>query len=134
MWHIKKENEQLNIERMNVKNPNLVIVRGINSDWIKENFSQLWIGFGGSPQATPKEDSYYVGLYMEAPISAITHIGIVEKIERYNNRVDFYLKAIIKLKNQVNPGHAIRKHENWELSQLGLNTNQMDILRHQIDI
>ncbi len=117
---------------MNVTNPDLVLVRGINSDWFKENFSQLWIGFGGSPQATPKEDAYYVGLYMEAPISAITHIGIVDYIERYENGADFYLKAIIKLKNPVNPGHAIRKHENWTLSQLGLTQDEVNNIRNQL--
>lgn len=119
---------------MNVTNPDLVIVRGINSDWLSENFSQLWVGFGGTPQATPKEDAYYVGLYMEAPTSAITHIGIVDDIERNENSADFYLKAIIKLKNPVNPGHAIRKHENWTLSQLRLNQNQMDSIRNQLSV
>lgn len=117
---------------MNVTKPDLVLVRGINSDWFKENFSQLWIGFGGTPQATPKEDAFYVGLYMEAPISAITHIGIVESIDRYNNGADFYLKVIIKLRNPVSPGHPIRKHENWTLSQLGLRVAQMDIIRTQL--
>lgn len=117
---------------MNVKNPELVLVRGINSNWFKENFSQLWIGFGGAPQANPKEDAYYVGLYMEAPVSAITHIGIVDYIERYENGADFYLKAIIKLEKSIDPGHAIRKHENWSLAQLGLNRTQMDDLRNQL--
>ena len=117
---------------MNVKNPDLVHIRGIYSDWFKENFSQLWIGFGGSPQTTPKEDAYYVRLYMEAPTSAIMHIGIVDYIERYENGADFYSKAIIKLKNPVNPGHAIIKHENLTLSQLGLNQNEMDNIRNQL--
>jgi len=117
---------------MNVTTPELVLVRGINSEWLKENFSQLWIGFGGSPQATPKEDSFYVGLYIEAPVSAITHIGIVDRIDRDDNGVNFYLKAIIKLTNQVNPGHAIRKHENWTLSQLGLSQSQMDGIRNRL--
>lgn len=117
---------------MNVTNPYLVLVRGINSNWFKENFSQLWIGFGGTPQATPKEDAFYVGLYMGAPISAITHIGIVESIDRYTNGADFYLKAIIKLQTPINPGHAIRKHENWSLSQLGLGVIQMDLMRNQL--
>lgn len=119
---------------MNVKNPELVIVRGINSEWFKENFSQLWIGFGGTPQATPKEDAYYVGLYMEAPDSAITHIGIVERIDRYKNGADFYLKSIIKLSKPIKTGHAIRKHENWELSQFGLSRNQMDSIRSQLNL
>ena len=117
---------------MNVKNQELVLVRGINSDWFEENFSKLWIGFGGSPQATPKEDAYYVGLYLKAPVSAISHIGIVERIERYDNGADFYLKSIIKLSNPINPGHPIRKHENWTLSDLGLNHIQMNNIRKQI--
>nr|WP_315240103.1 hypothetical protein [uncultured Flavobacterium sp.] len=118
---------------MNVTNPDLVIVRGINSDWFEKNFSEFWIGFGGTPQATPKEDAYYVGLYLEAPVSAITHIGIVERIDRYDNGADFYLKALIKLKNKVVPGHAIRKHENWNLSQFGLTRIQMDNFRLQLN-
>lgn len=118
---------------MNVTNPELVLVRGINSEWFKENFSQLWIGFGGAPQAVPKEDAYYVGLYMEAPISAITHIGIVDRIEKYDNGADYYLKSIIKLNNPIDPGHAIRKHENWKLSDLGLTVSQMDNIRLQIN-
>ena len=118
---------------MKVKNPDLVVVRGINSEWFEENFSRLWIGFGGStPQAIPKEDAYYVGLYMEAPASAITHIGIVDYIERDKDGADFYLKAIIKLKNPVNPGHAIRKHENWTLDRLELDRKEMETIRDLI--
>jgi hypothetical protein len=116
---------------MNVTNPELVLVRGINSEWFKENFSQLWIGFGGSPQAIPKEDAFYVGLYLESPVSKITHIGIVDSIDR-NGTCDFYLKAIIKLNNPVDPGHAIRKHENWTLTRLGLNQIQMENIRQQL--
>lgn len=119
---------------MKVNNPELVIVRGINSEWFKKNFSQLWIGFGGSPQAIPKEDSYYVGLYLEAPISAISHIGIVESIVRNEKSADFYLKSIIKLSKPINPGHAIRKHENWTLKDLGLDSTAMENLRNQMSV
>jgi len=117
---------------MNVKNPELVIVRGINSEWFEKNFSELWIGFGGSPQAIPKEDAFYVGLYLKSPVSAISHIGIVERIDRYDNGADFYLKSIIKLSNSINPGHPIRKHENWTLEKLGLNAKTMETIRKQI--
>ncbi len=118
---------------MNVTNPELVLVRGINSEWFKENFSQLWVGFSGPPQAIPKEDAYYVGLYLEAPISAITHIGIVERIEPYDGGTDYYLKALLKLKTPIKPGHAIRKHENWTLTDFSLTQMQMDSIRLQID-
>ena len=114
---------------MNVTNPNLVLVRGINSEWFKENFSQLWIGFGGAPNAIPKEDAYYVGLYLEAPASAITHLGIVDRIVPYDGGVDYYLKALIKLPDPIKPGHAIRKHENWTLADFGLTAAQMDNIR-----
>lgn len=119
---------------MNVTNDELVIVRGINDDWFTKNFSQMWVGFGGTAQATPKQDAYYVGLYLKAPVSAITHLGIVDKIDRYQDGADFYLKAIIKLKNPIDPGHAIRKHENWNLSQFGLTKKQMDNLRQELNI
>ncbi len=119
---------------MNVKDPNLVLVRGINEDWFKENFSNMWVGFGGSPQAIPKEDSYYVGLYLHSPISAITHIGIVERIERWNEGADFFLKALIKLNESVDPGHAIRKHENWTLGRLGLTLTRMENIRQQLNL
>lgn len=119
---------------MNVKDLDLVIVRGINSEWFKENFSQLWIGFGGTPQATPKEDAYYVGLYMGDPVSEITHIGIVDDIIRPpTGGADFHLKSIIKLAKPINPDHPIRKHENWSLTDFGLNQKQMDALRSQLD-
>lgn len=119
---------------MNVKDENLVIVRGVNSDWIQQNFLNMWIGFGGSPQAIPKDDAFYVGLYLEAPISAVSHIGIVDRIERNGNDVDFYLKALIKLTIPVKTadGHAIRKHENWKLTDFRLNVEEMNILRNSI--
>lgn len=117
---------------MNVTNNELVIVRGINSNWFKENFSQMWIGFGDNPQSIPKEDSYYVGFYLEAPVSSISHIGIVNSIDRYTNGADFYLKAIISLSKPINPGHPIRKHENWTLSRLGLDLKLMEKLRSDI--
>lgn len=114
---------------MNVNNPDLVIVRGINSDFFEKNFSEFRIGFGGSLQATPKEDAFYVGLYIGAPVSSITHIGIVERIDRHKVGVDFYLKTIIKLQNPIVPNHTIRKHENWELSQFGFSRIQMENFR-----
>lgn len=119
---------------MNVKNKELVIVRGINSDWLVKNFTEFWVGFGGSSQATPKEDSYYVGLYLSSPVSAIAFIGIVDKIYRYKNGADFHLKTIIKLKNPIKPKNAIRKHENWNLSRLGLNKALMDKIKNQTNV
>ncbi len=119
---------------MNVKDPELVIVRGINSYWLSHNFTHLRIDFGGAPQAIPKDDAFYVGLYLEAPESRITHVGIVDSIDRNQetNNVTFVLKSIIKLGKPVKPVHAIRKHEKWTLSRLGLSRIQMETIRLQL--
>lgn len=117
---------------MNVTNPDLVIVRGINDVWLKENFSKMWIGFGGEPIAIPKEDANFVGLYINAPVSAITYIGVVDSIDRYAGGADFYLKALVELPQPIKPGHAIRKHENWNINNFGLSTNQIAQLRQLV--
>lgn len=117
------------MEHMNVTEKDLVIVRGINDEFFKENFSNLCISFGGDPKAIPAKDAYYVGLYLGAPVSAITHIGIVSEIERYEGGADFYLKSIIKLDEAFEPDHAIRKHEYWHLSDFRLNESLMEIFR-----
>ena len=49
---------------MNVEDDTLVIVRGINDDFFKENFGNLCISFGGDSRAVPVKDAYYVGLYL----------------------------------------------------------------------
>lgn len=46
---------------MNVEDDTLVIVRGINDDFFKENFGNLCISFGGDSRAVPVKDAYYVG-------------------------------------------------------------------------
>ena len=117
------------MEHMNVKEKDLVIVRGINDEFFKANFSNLCISFGGDPKAIPAQDAYYVGLYLGAPVSAITHIGIVSEIDRYEEGADFYLKSIIRLNKAMDPGHAIRKHEYWHLSDFGLDESLIETLR-----
>lgn len=116
---------------MNVTDEKLVIVRGINDDFFKENFSEMCIGFGGDPRAVPIEDAYYVGLYLGAPYSAITHIGVVSDIKREDSPLSaqFYLKAVIKLKKPFKPDHQIRKHEYWHLSDFKLNPALMEVLK-----
>lgn len=46
----------------------------------------------------------------------------------------FFLKAIIKLRNEINSRHAIRKHENWTLPQLGLTLTRMENIRQQLNL
>lgn len=117
---------------MNVTNPELVIARGINDTWFKENLSKMWIGFGPNPVGIPKEDAYFIGLYVQAPVSAIKYIGVVDTIDRYPGGADFYLKAIIELPQPVDPGHAIRKQEYWNINNLGLNASQITLLQQLV--
>jgi len=99
-----------------------VIVRGMKQEWFMDHFKDMAVYFGGDPRGVPSKDADYIGFYLEAPISAITHIGIVESIERGENSADFYLKAVIKLDEPIKTvdEHAIRKQEYWTLEQLGI--------------
>lgn len=117
---------------MNVTNDQLVVVRGITDEFFNENFAKFAIQFGGTPQAVPASDAYYVGLYFGAPISKITHIGVVKEIERDNTNApyaEFEIKTLIKLENPLDPGHAIRKHENWALSDFDLSDKELNMLQ-----
>lgn len=113
---------------MNIQEEDLVIVRGINKDWIAKNFINMWIGFGGSPIGIPKKDARYIGLYIEAPISKITHIGIINQINHYQGNTDYYIKTLIKLDNPRDVGHAIRKHEYWHLNDFDLTPTELTII------
>lgn len=101
---------------------NMVIVRGMKEEWFMEHFKNMEVYFGGDPKAIPKKDADYIGFYLESPISAITHLGLVNKIERYDDGATFYLKAIIKLDDPIKTvdKHAIRKQEYWKLEDLGI--------------
>lgn len=100
---------------------NTVIVRGMKQEWFINHFKDMEVYFGGDPRGIPAYDADFVGFYLEAPDSAITHIGIVSEIERYEGGATFYLKAIIKLDAPIRvDDHAIRKQEYWSLKQLGI--------------
>ena len=102
------------------KTPQVAIVRGMTADWFMDHFKDMKVYFGGK-YGTPVKDSDYIGFYLEAPDSAITHIGIVEEIDRQAQDVTFHLKAIIKLDEPVKvESHAIRKQEYWPLEELGI--------------
>ena len=101
---------------------NTVIVRGMKEEWFINHFKDMEVYFGGDPRGIPAYDADYIGFYLEAPVSAITHIGIVSRIDRYNGGATFYLKAIIQLDEKVSvEDHAIRKQEYWSLKSLGIN-------------
>ncbi len=59
-----------------------VIVRGMKKEWFIDHFKEMEVYFGGDPRGVPTQDAQYIGFYLEAPDSAITHIGIVNSIER----------------------------------------------------
>jgi hypothetical protein len=101
-----------------------VIVRGFNSEWLTENFREMEVYFSGR-SAVPVEDADFIGFYIEAPVSAITHLGVVNAILRdpAGNAATFFLKAIIKLDEPIRVAdhpHGIRKHEYWTLAKLGI--------------
>lgn len=100
-----------------------VIVRGMKQEWFMDHFKDMAVYFGGDPRGVPAKDADYIGFYLEAPDSAITHIGVVESIEREDSGATFYLKAVIKLDDPIKTvdEHAIRKQEYWTLSELGIN-------------
>jgi hypothetical protein len=82
----------------------------------------MQVYFGGDPKAVPTKDARFIGFYLEAPDSAITHIGVVASIEKGEGFATFHLKAIVKLDEPVRPKdeHGIRKQEYWTLEQLGI--------------
>ena len=100
-----------------------VIVRGMKAEWFMTHFKDMkvYFGYGSDPRGIPAYDADFIGFYLEAPDSAITHIGIVKKISRSTKGVTFHLKAIIKLDKPVKvESHAIRKQEYWPLKELGI--------------
>lgn len=99
-----------------------VIVRGMTKEWFMDHFKDMAVYFGGDPKAIPAYDSDFIGFYLEAPDSAITHVGIVDRVVRNADGATFHLKAVIKLDKHVKvANHGIRKQEYWELSKLGIN-------------
>ena len=99
-----------------------VIVRGMKEEWFLDHFKEMAVYFGGDPRGIPAKDADFIGFYLEAPVSAITHIGVVESIERTSGSATFKLKAIVKLDAPVKTvdSHAIRKQEYWSLESLGI--------------
>lgn len=107
---------------MSRKKTHKVIVRGMTKEWFIDHFKDMAVYFGGDPKAIPAYDSDFIGFYLEAPDSAITHVGIVDRIARNAKGATFHLKAVIKLDKPVKvANHGIRKQEYWSLNKLGIN-------------
>ena len=99
-----------------------VIVRGMKKEWFIDHFKDMVVSFRGDPRGVPAEGADYIGFYLEAPVSAITHIGIVKSFDRPKDSAIFHLKAIVELDSPIKTkdGHAIRKQEYWTLEELGV--------------
>lgn len=115
----------------------MVIVRGVKKEWFEENIVDMRVLFGGQePRAIPNvlkegKEVHLVGLYLEAPRSAITHIGIIESIED-TSKPDWpeyacHLKALIRLAEPVNTEHPIRCFEYKTLGELGIKRLNLEI-------
>jgi hypothetical protein len=99
---------------------NKVLVRGMKKEWFHEHFTEMVVYVGNEGRHKPSVDVDFIGFYLEAPDSAITHIGVVEDIGEGDETTSFWLKAIIKLDNPIKVDHPIRKQEYWTLEQLGI--------------
>lgn len=100
-----------------------IIVRGMKEKYFLDHFKNMEVYFGGDARGIPSVDSDYLAFYLEAPDSAITHIGVVKKIDRTKpGEVTFYLKAIIHLDKPITVDHAVRKQEysTWTFEKLGI--------------
>lgn len=111
-----------------------VIVRGMKKKWFGDHFQDMNVYFGGDPRAIPARDAKFIGFYLETPVSAITHIGIVKSIHRDETGARFELKAIIKLNSPITTldHHAIRKQEYWTLKDL--NIDQISLVCNDFSI
>ncbi|HEX8672101.1 MAG TPA: hypothetical protein VF710_09440 [Longimicrobium sp.] len=96
-----------------------VIVRGMTAEWFGDHYKDMKVYFSGL-RSVPQYDSDFIGFYLEAPDSAITHIGVVDSIDRQTHETTFHLRAVIKLDEPVQVDHGIRKQEYWTLRQLGI--------------
>ena len=104
-----------------------VIIRGVTHDFWDHHFKEMVVWFGGQPSAPPhgkpKEDAHFIAFYLGAPDSAITHIGIVDRIERNESLAEsdtFHLSCVIKLNPPVSWTHQVRNFEYTTLERLGI--------------
>lgn len=91
----------------------LVVVRGINDEFLKENFADFNVYFGGeSPQTIPADKARFLGFYLADSDRCVSHIGIVNGVN--SERTVWKISAILKLLHPI-PSHPIRKHECWKI-------------------
>jgi hypothetical protein len=109
----------------------LVIVRGINDEFLKENFADFDIYFGGeTPQTIPASVTRFLGFYLANSDRCVSHIGIVKNVNE--ERTKWNISAILKLLHPISVDHAIRKHECWRIDNFHKNDVNRMIALHEI--
>lgn len=104
----------------------VVIVRGVRSGEWHDQLPGMCVYFGGhtqAPSAKPSRDAGYIAFYQGAPLSAITHLGVVSRIEREVDmlRSDvFHLDCLMVLDPPIECGHPISNFLYTTLEELGI--------------
>lgn len=112
-----------------------VIVRSVSPDEWHGDSPGMVVYFGGrtqAPTAKPMRDARYVAFYRGAPESAITHLGIVRRIERSADLLKsdmFRLKCLIALDPPIPCGHAIANFLYSTLDELGISRVRLTVKR-----
>jgi len=115
-----------------------VIVRSITHDEWQGHLSSLEVYFGGRTQAAsakPARNAKYVAFYRGAPGSAITHLGLVDRIERSADLLKsdvFHLKCLIKLDPPIPCGHPIGNFLYTTLEELGISRVRLTLKRERV--
>jgi len=112
-----------------------VIVRGMPwKDW-GAHCSEMRVYFGGRTQAAstkPTRDARYIAFYQKAPRSAITHLGIVSRIERNADLLKsdvFHLGCLIALDPPIPCGHSVSNFLYATLDELGISRARVTLKR-----
>ena len=112
-----------------------VIVRGVRSDeWVTQ-LSGMQVYFGGhtnAASAKPSRDVSYIAFYQGAPVSAITHLGMVSRIERGADMLGsdiFHLDCLIALEPHIKCGHPVSNFLYTTLEELGISRARVTLKR-----
>ena len=115
-----------------------VIVRGINQGEWSSQLSEMLVYFGGRTQAAsakPTRDAKYLAFYRGAPDSAITHLGLVSRIERKADLLQsdvFHLRCLIALDPPIPCGHPVSNFLYATLDELGISRVRLTLKRQPV--
>ena len=114
-----------------------VIVRGVRHEEWHMHVARMQVYFGGrtqAPSAKPTRDARYIVFYQGAPESAITHLGIVNRIERHVDVLNsdvFHLASLIALDPPIPCGHPISNFLYTTLDELGISRVRLTVTRNK---